>query len=155
MWNGSSDTVVDIPHHGQDFFEDLHKRTVAELGSSKDVFDFGFTPDGGHRPYFLTKPVALWLEDKLKFPAWSKKEIEAMPETRALDWATANNITEPASLKDLHDEGGAMALGNGIPAVPRNDLHAIPDAVWDSERQSFVYETWVDRAQAAVRSNAP
>ena len=135
VWNGSMDTTVDIPHHGQDFFDGLRKRTIAELGSSKDVFDFGFTPDGGHRPYFLTKPVALWLQDKLKFPNWNKKDIEAMPETRTPD--------------------GTLALGNDIPAVPRDDLHAIPDAVWDSERESFVYETWVDRAQAAVRSSAP
>ena len=135
VWNGSADKVVDIPHHGPEFFQDLRKRTIAELGSSKDVFDYGFTPDGGHRPYFLTRPVALWLEDKLKFPNWSKKEIESLPET------------------PQHD--GTMALGNDIPAVPRDSLHAIPDAVWDSERENLVYETWVDRAQAAVRSNAP
>ncbi len=77
----------------------------------------------------------MWLQDKLKFPNWSKKDIEAMPESRQKD--------------------GVMALGNDIPAIKRDDLHAIPDAVWDSERQSYVYETWVDRAQAAVRSNAP
>lgn len=135
IWNGSADKVVDIPHHGQDFFADLRKRTIAELGSSKDVFDFGFTPDEGHGPYFITKPVALWLEEKLKFPGWSKKDIEAMPES--------------------HQPDGLMALGNDIHAVKRDDLHAIPDAVWDSERQSYVYETWVDRAQAAVRSSAP
>lgn len=135
IWNGTADNVVDIGHHGQDFFADLRKRTIAELGNSKDVFDFGFTPDGGHWPYFLTRPVALWLEDKLKFPDWTKKEIEALPESR--------------------QQGGVMAIGNQIPAVPRDSLLAIPDAVWDSERESFVYETWVGRAQTAVRSSAP
>lgn len=135
VWNGSADKVVDIPNHGQDFFEDLRQRTIAQLGSSKDVFDFGFTPGGGHEPYFLTKPVALWLEDKLKFPNWTKKDIQAMPES-----------PQP---------GGTLALGNDIPVVKRDDLHAIPDAVWDSDRESYVYETWVDRAQAATRSDAP
>lgn len=135
VWNGSADQVVDIPHHGQQFFEDLRKRTIAELGSPKGVFDFGFTPDGEHRPYFLTRPVALWLEDKLKFPDWSKKQIEAMPETRA--------------------EDGTMALGKDIPAVPRDELHAIPEAVWDAQRESYVYETWVDRAKSAIASGAP
>ena len=134
VWNGTNDTAVDIVHEGQAFFEDLRKRTIAKLGSSKDVFDFGFTPNGSHSPYFLTKPVALWLDDKLKFPDWTKKEIEAMPDSRQQD--------------------GVMALGNDTPAVKRDDLHAVPDAVWDSERENFVYETWVDRAQAAVRSNA-
>ncbi len=135
VFNGSADEVVDIPHHGEDFFEDLRKRTIAELGNSKDVFDFAFAANGGHRPYFVTKPVALWLEDKLKFPNWTRKEIEAMPETRRAD--------------------GTMALGNDIPAVPRDDLHAIPEAVWDSQRDSYVYETWVDRAKRAITSGAP
>lgn len=155
VWNGSSDEVVDIPHHGEDFFEDLRKRTIAELGGSKDIFDFGFTPDGGHRPYFLTRPVALWLEEKLKFPNWTKKDIEGMSETRILDWAAKNNLKTPASLSNAHDEGGTMALGNDIPVVSRDDLHALPEAVWDSQRESYVYETWVDRAKAAISSGAP
>ena len=153
VFNGSTDEVVDIPHHGQDWFEDLHKRTVAELGSSKDVFDFAFAPDGGHRPYFVTKPVALWLEEKLKFPNWTKKQIEAMPETLMMDWAAKNNI-KTHSLTNKHSEGGTLALGNDIPAVPRDELHAIPEAVWDAQRDSYIYETWLDHAQAAVRSGA-
>ncbi len=151
VWNGSADRVVDIPGHAQQFFEDLRKRTVAELGSSKDIFDFGFTPEGGHRPYFLTRPVALWLQDKLKFPNWSRKDVESMPETRALDWAAKNNL-KPSN---AHDAGGTMALGSDIPAVPRDQLHAIPEAVWDSQRENYIYETWVDRAKAAVASGAP
>ncbi len=155
VWNGSTDQVEDIPHHGEDFFEDLRKRTIAEVGSSRDIFDFGLTPDGGHRPYFLTRAVALWLEDKLKFPNWSKKDIEAMPETRILDWAAKNNLKTPASLSNAHDQGGTMALGNNIPVISRDDLHAIPESVWESQRESYVYETWVDRAKAAITSGAP
>jgi dienelactone hydrolase len=155
VWNGTADDTVDIPHHDQAWFEDLHKRTVAQLGSSKDVFDFGFTPDGGHRPYFVTKPVALWLEQQLHFPNWTKKDVEAMPETRVMDWASKNGVTTPGSLKNENGEGGTMALGNNIPAVPRADLHAVPEAVWDSERDNFVYETWVDRAKTATASGAP
>jgi pimeloyl-ACP methyl ester carboxylesterase len=136
VWNGTADRVVAIQTHGQEFFEDLRKRTIAEVGSSKDVFDFGFTPNGGHRPHFLSKPVALWLEDKLKFPNWTKKDIEAMPETH------------------FPDEKGMLALGNDIPAVSRNDLHAIPEAVWDSTKDRYVYETWVDRAKTAIGAGA-
>ncbi len=127
IWNGSNDAVVDIVHHGQDFFDQLHAATVARLGSSKDVFQFGFTPNGGHRAYFLSRPVALWLNDKLKFPNWTKKQIEAMPET---------------------DLNGLAALGDNIPAIPRDDLHAVPENVWNAERDSYLYETWVERAKA-------
>jgi len=155
VWNGTADKTVDIPNHDQAWFEDLRKRTVAELGNSKDVFEFGFTPDGGHRPYFVTKPVALWLEQQLRLPNWTKKQIEAMPETHMLDWAGKNGLTTQTSLKNEANEGGTMALGNDIPAVPRADLHAIPEAVWDAERENFVYETWVDRAKSAVTSGAP
>ncbi|HEY3456148.1 MAG TPA: alpha/beta fold hydrolase [Bryobacteraceae bacterium] len=132
--NGTADRVVDISHHGHEFFENLRKQTIAALGSSKEVFDFTLIPEGGHSPYFLSKPAALWLEEKLKFPNWTKKQIEAMPEV------------------ETH---GMKALGGNIPAVPRGDLHAIPDAVWQSQQESYIYETWVERAQAAVRTGAP
>lgn len=152
VWHGSADQVEDIPHHGENFFENLRNRTMAEVGSSKGIFDFGFTPDGGHRPYFLAKPVALWLEDKVKFPNWTKRQIEGMAETRVLDWAAKNNLKTPANLSNAHDRGGTMALSNEIPVVSRDDLHAIPEAVWDSERESYIYETWVHRAKAAIDS---
>jgi len=132
--NGTADRVVDISHHGQDFFENLRKQTIAQLGSSKEVFDFTLIPEGGHSPYFLTKSGALWLQEKLKFPNWTKKQIEAMPET---------------------ETNGMKALGPNIPAVPRDDLHAIPDAVWQSQQESYIYETWLDRAQVAIRTGAP
>jgi dienelactone hydrolase len=153
VWNGTADTVVDIPHHRQDFFADLQQRAIAEAGSRKNIFDFGFTPDGGHRPYFVTKPVALWLQDKLNFPNWTKSDIEAMPETRMSDWAARNHV-DAGSLKNAHNEGGTMALGNDIPAVNRDLLHALPDSVWDTQRDRYVYETWVDHAKAAIRSGA-
>ena len=155
VWNGSADRTVDIPNHGQDFFEDLRKRTINELGSSKDVFDFGFTPEGGHRPYFVTKPVALWLEDKLKLPNWTRKEVQGLPETRILDWANKNHLTTPKSLLNEQGEGGTLALGNDIPVVPRDELHAVPEAVWDSQQDRYIYETWVDRAKTAITSGAP
>jgi dienelactone hydrolase len=156
VFNGSADEVVDIPNHEADFFTDLRKRTIAELGSSKDVFDFELSPGGGHRPYFVTKPVALWLEDKLKFPDWTRKQIQAMPETNIRNWASAHNLNPPgSSVASAHGEGGTLALGSDIPAVSRADLHAIPEAVWDSQRDRYVYETWVDRAKTAISAAAP
>lgn len=156
VFNGSADRVVDIPHHGEEFFADLRKRTIEELGSSKDVFEFQFAPGGGHRPYFLTKPVALWLEDKLKFPDWTRKQIQAMPETNIHSWAAAHNLN-PSGTSVTNDlgEGGTMALGSDIPAVPRTELHAVPDSVWDAERDRYIYETWVEHAKAAEAASAP
>jgi dienelactone hydrolase len=123
VYNGSADKVVDIPNHGEDFFANLRQQTVALLGNKKDVFDYEFFPNGGHQPYFLTKPVALWLNEKLKFPNWTKKQLQAMPETLATD----------------------------IPEVSRADLRSIPDAVWEADQDSYIYESWRDRARAAIQ----
>jgi dienelactone hydrolase len=146
--NGSADTTVDIPHHGPQFFEDLRKQTIHELGSSKDVFDFAFVPDGGHRPYFVTKTAALWLEEKLKFPNWTRKQIQSMPETHISEWAAQNKL-DSKSLSNEHGEGGTIALGADIPAVPREELYAVPKAVWESQQDSYMYESWLARAKAA------
>ena len=155
IYNGTADDTVDIVHEGPDFFADLHKRTIAELGTSKDVFDFAFSQGTGHAPYFLTKPVALWLEEKEKFPDWTKKQIEAMPEVRLSDWASTNHLPLAQSPSFLKNEGAVKALDGKIPAVARDSLHAIPDAVWDAERENYVYETWVTRAREAVKNGGP
>jgi dienelactone hydrolase len=155
IFNGSEDEVIDIPHHDQAWFQTLRQQTEAQLGSSKNLFEFAFEPGGGHRPYFLTKPVALWLENELKFPRWTRKQIAEMKETRIRDWAERNNIRKGTTLDSEHHEGGTLALGDNLPPVARDALRAIPDAVWRSERSDFVYETFVDRAQSAIRSGAP
>jgi acetyl esterase/lipase len=154
IWNGTADNVVDIVHHGPAFFKELHEKTANLLGTSKHVFELGFTPNGGHRPYFVTKPVAVWLAKTLKFPNRSADQIEGMPETHISDWAARNGIVSN-SLKNETGEGGTMAVGNDIPALNRDLLHALPEAVWSSERDRYIYETWVDHAQAAIRSGAP
>jgi dienelactone hydrolase len=110
--------------HGEESLANLHEQTAALLASKKDVF-------AEPQPSFLTKPVALWLNEKLKFPNWTKKQLQAMPESPA-------------------PEGGFMVLGTDIPTVPRADLRAIPDIVWDAEQDNYIYETWRARANAAL-----
>jgi hypothetical protein len=75
----------------------------------------------GPFPSFLTRPVALQLNEKLKFPNWTKKQILAMPEV----------------------------LGSDIPKVAREDLKAIPDVIWDTEQDAYVYEAWRKQATSA------
>ena len=48
-----------------------------------------------------------------------------------------------------------MALGENIPVVARDELHALPDAVWTTDQEYYVYETWVERAKAAMRVSTP
>ena len=150
VWNGDSDDVVGIPGAGRKFFEDLRRRVIALHGSRRNVFDFGFEPGGGHRPYFLTRPVALWLEARLHFPDWTANSIAKMPETHILEWAANNKVYIEKQYATELREGGTRALGNGMPAVPHDSLNALPLAQWEHDKDKYVYETWVREAQARL-----
>ncbi len=155
IMNGTDDTVVDIPNHEQPWFDQLRRETIQKLGNSKNIFETQFVPGGGHRPYFVTKNGALWLEEKLHFPNWTKKQIEAMPETKISEWAAANHLAGFSSHGALHNDAGTVALGNNIPAVPRDQLKAVPEAVWQSTMEDYIYESWVEHARSAITSGAP
>jgi len=148
--NGSDDDVVDITRMGAQFFADLRKRAIALHGSDKDVFDFTFIEGGGHRPYFLTRPAALWLEQRLRFPNWTSNSIAKLPETHISEWAAKNHVFIDPLYATEQREGGTRAIGEGIPAVPHDDLDALPRPTWQSEKDKYVYETWVKNAKARL-----
>ena len=76
-----------------------------------------------------------------------------MLETHISEWAARNRLNV-SSLKNEQGEGGTMALGKDIPAVHHDLLHALPDSAWNTQRDRYLYETWVDHAKAAIRSDA-
>jgi dienelactone hydrolase len=151
VWNGDADEVVSIPKMGAPFFEDLRRRTIALHGNEKNVFEFGFTPGGSHRPYFLTKPVALWLHEHLEFPNWTKEAIEKMPETHILEWAPAHNVTMDKMYFTESREGGTRALGAEIPAVPHDELNALPSDRWERDKDRYIYEGWLKAAKESLQ----
>src|SRR6516225_1035019 len=76
VFNGTADVVVTSEPEGPEtFFADLRKRTIEMHGNQQNVFEYGFAPGVGHRPYFVTRPVALWLERQLDFPNWTVESI--------------------------------------------------------------------------------
>jgi hypothetical protein len=150
IFNGAADDVVAIPKMGPPFFEDLRKRTIKLHGSDKNVFDFGFEPDAGHRPYFITRPVALWLQRQMRFPNWTATGIAKMPETHILEWAQQQNVSMDRLYATELREGGTRALGTGIPAVARESLNALPLDQWERDKDQFVYETWITKAKELV-----
>ena len=139
--NGSTDEVVGIPTHGADFFRDLRERTTKLLGNSQDVFDYSFTPGGGHRPYFVTRPAAEWLNTQLHFLNWNAISHD---ETRISDWARANNAPIDHLYADEHREGGTVALGKDIPYISREKLNVLPESEWQEQKSTFVLETWFE-----------
>jgi dienelactone hydrolase len=152
IFNGSADQIVTTePLGAQGFFEDIRKRAIALHGSDKNMFEFGFEPGAGHRPYFLTRPVAVWLERQLDFPNWTAAAIAKMPETHIGPWARQEHVyIEPTYDTELR-EAGARALGSGIPGVPREQLTAVPREEWERHTDLFIYESWIERAKRLLK----
>jgi len=144
--NGSADEVVAIPTHGEDFFRDMRDRTIKVLGSDKKVFDYSFTPDGGHRPYFITRPVAEWLNKQLHFPTW---DAISHDETQIGEWAAKNNVPMDKMYATDHREGGTIALGANVPNISREKLNVLPESDWQSLKDRFVLESWFEHVKQA------
>jgi hypothetical protein len=91
--------------------------------------------------------VALWLERHLGFPNWSAAQIEAMPTTHISEWAAANSVPMDRAYADELREGGARALGTGVPALSRSQLSVFSDEEWDKQKERTIYETWIWEAR--------
>jgi dienelactone hydrolase len=150
VYNGTADTTVGIPKTGERFFQDLQERVARLRGSAEGVFETGFAPDVGHRPYFVTRPVVRWLHQHWGFPRWSLADIEAMPTTQISAWAAANDVDMDPGYHSEEREGGTPALGEGIPGIPREKLNVYRMAEWESNRDRLVHKAWREHARAAI-----
>lgn len=147
VFNGLEDEVVAIPTHGESFFEDLQKRAAQLHGGSGGVFEFQFD-HGSHRPWFLTRPVALWLEKQLHFPNWTTKRIAKMPDTHIIEWAHAQGVDMDRGYVGEDREGGTRALDSDVPGLSRTDLSVFKSEEWERQKDRLIYESWVQEAKA-------
>ncbi|MBI1896441.1 MAG: alpha/beta fold hydrolase [Acidobacteria bacterium] len=143
IFNGLEDTVVAIPTHGPDFFADLKRRSGA-------AFEYEFVSGASHRPYFVTRPVALWLERHLDFPNWTSADIEALPETHISEWARLNGVPMDRLYATEDREGGTRALGDDVPGLSREALSVFQPDEWEREKERLVYESWLNEARARL-----
>jgi dienelactone hydrolase len=150
--NGLADTVVAIPDHAESFFADLRERTIRLRGSPEGLFEARFVPGVSHRPFVVTKPVALWLEQQLDLPAWTAAEIEAMAETHIGLWAKAQDVSLDRLYATEDREAGVRALGVDVVAIGRDSLFVFSRAEWDRVKGRMIYESWIDEALARVRA---
>jgi dienelactone hydrolase len=148
--NGTADDVVSSPRTGTTFFDDLRKRVVALHGSEQNVFDVVWIEGAGHRPHWLTRPAALWLERHLNFPNWTPDSIARMPETHILEWVRNQNVVIDKPYATELREGGTRALGANFPIVPHDDMNALPKDRWERDKDKYVYETWLREAQSRL-----
>lgn len=150
-WNGRADTVVNMPRTLEPFFEDLRARVVQIRGTPANALEFGFTAGGSHRPYFVTKPVALWLERQLGFPNWTEASLRALSETHISEWSGRTGIPIDKLYATEEREGGTMAIADGVPGIAREQLSVYSPAEWEREKHALMFDTWVAAARKAEK----
>jgi len=138
IYNGSADETVDIVHMGEAFFHDLRERTIRRAGSAAGVFDYAFLNGTGHRPYWVTAPVAEWLHKQLAFPYW-----KTLRTTHIGEWAKANGIAMDKQYATEHREGGTLAVGSDVPHIDREELNVMPENEWTIQKDRFILEQWL------------
>jgi len=141
IYNGDEDSVV------------LSKQTDPRayfhgLQQAGAKFETLWETAAGHRPYFVTKPAALWLERQLDFPNWTPRDIDAMPVTHIAEWAAQHSVEMDRLYATEHREGGTRALGTGVPALSRDQLSVLPAPVWEARKREFIYESWLEKVRA-------
>ena len=145
--NGTDDTVVDIPHHEADFFRVLRQRVIAIQGT-KNVFETYFVPKASHRPAWIMKVAALWLDENLHFPNWTAARIEALPVISIRDWAA--RVGQSLSKSEMREDrdAGIPAIDVGVPKLREDQLNVLSAAEWQRQREKFVYAIWAKDAVA-------
>ena len=78
-----------------------------------------------------------------------------MPTTHISAWAAANNVAMDRGYIAEDREGGTPALGEGVPGLSREQLSVLTADEWQHRKGEFIYESWVEKARAAVESRAP
>ena len=154
LYNGLADTVVGMDKTGQEFFRDLRERVLRLRGKPEGLFDTGFVAQVSHRPFFVTRPVALWLHQQLELPNWTPALIEGMPETHVGAWARQHGVFMDRGYATEERETGTRALGGDVPGYDREDLSIFTPAQWELHKKELVLETWVQAARNASQDAA-
>jgi dienelactone hydrolase len=149
VMNGTADPLVLSKNTLEPFFVDLRDRTAAITGTRVGLFETYWIEGAGHRPNFVTRPGALWLQGQLHFPNWTEVSIRAMGEVHISEWAGQAGVQAGGPLGNEVAEGGVRALDAGVPHLTREQLQALPAAEWERQKGDFVWESLVTRAKAA------
>lgn len=148
--NGTDDTVVAIPSHGPAFFADLRRRTIAMNGSSKNVFTTYFDPGASHRPAWVLKTAAEWLEAQLQFPNWTPQKLKETPVVNIGEWAKANGVYLNRGERRANRDAGLEALEADVPGLKPGQLDVFSMNEWTKERGKLVWAAWAEHATAAA-----
>ena len=152
--NGTADTVVAIPTHGPDFFAALRARVIRLNGGTQGVFTTYFDPGASHRPSWMTPMAATWLNRQLHFPAWRNTPVSSLPVLSMRAWAARVGYRLGHSSGREDRDAGIRMLKAPVPLLTADELDVMPRAVWNRERDRWVYSSWVAAAEAAAEKQA-
>jgi len=159
IWNGRED-ICNIKQTQEPFFDDLRARVAALLPENSparaNIFTYGFTPaPASHRPYFLTKQPAIWLSKQLHFPNLTTDQVAALPEVHIIEWAKAVNYPMDPGYTSEAREGGAMAIGNNVPPITRDQLSVFTPAEWEKVKNDYTLDAWLKKIGATTTRDKP
>lgn len=149
LLNGADDSLLAGPHHGPGFFADLNRRIRALGGPGIPALDARFYAGVGHRPSWVNRDAAEWLNLRLRLPGWRHRSIDSLGETRAADWVSATGARLNAGFDAEKSEGGVRAVGRNLPLPPEVDLVAVPVGEWAAHPELYTWQEWARHTLAA------
>jgi len=150
LLNGQDDNLLAAPHHGPSFFVDLNNRIHALGGKDLPGIDARFYPSVGHRPSWVNRDAAEWLNVRLHFPRWRDISIESLGETRIGDWAAATGAHINDGYATEKSEAGVRAVGRDLPAPSLVELQVIPLSEWTAHADLYTWHSWAKHTLAAL-----
>lgn len=144
--NGEEDNLVTAPHHGESFFADLNTRVQALAGPHVPKIEYRFYPGVGHRPSWVNRDAATWLNARLHFPRWQNVSLG---ETHIAEWAATTGAHINHGYESEKREGGIHALGRDFPAPTRAQLQVVPMAEWKAHEDLYTWQGWAKRTLIA------
>jgi dienelactone hydrolase len=152
--NGTNDTVVDIPHHEQDFFDALRQRVIQLNGSERGVFTTTFDAGASHRPSWMTRVAAEWLGAQLHFHNWPESSIASLPVNSIKDWAIAVGYSLGKSSSREDRDAGIQAIIGNVPLMDSEQTDVLSPTQWQLRKSEFIYASWVERALADAQATS-
>ena len=158
IWNGREDDICNLIDTQEPFFDDLRARVTTLLAPDSpkqdNIFFYVFAPSpAGHRPYFITKPLIRWLHQQIHFPNWTEFQIDAMPETRIMNWSTQTDYPIDRLYATEKHEGGTMAIDVGVPAITRNQLDVFTLSEWEMVKDTYTFDAWLKKIGSSTSYN--
>jgi len=152
--NGTQDSLITKFNEQEPFFNTLRTHIAAVQGSRNNLPETLWFANAGHRPSWMTRPAAIWLNYQLHFPNWTDAQIESFPTIRAAEWVAKTGVRISHGYQVEQKEGGVLAIDLNLPGLTRDQLTAVPEALWQANPKPYTLEGWTPHALAA-ESTAP